>query len=150
MTGRLSPPVWLTTWLWVLGGLLTGVGVLCLTAPHVLFGSDGYRTGGKLVIGLLGAALLAVGPALPLALRTQDPRLILVQARVTFLGFAIAPPVMMYNIGALDGIMALAGLPVLLMLGLFVLLFGPPLVLLLRWGGKAQISEHPAGSPARD
>lgn len=93
-------PAWLRAWLAFDGLIVVVFGLFCILAPHMLFGSGGYRTGFRLIVGLLGALMIAVGTETVRAtVRSVTPA---VQSilRVLLISITLAPPVMTYNMSA--------------------------------------------------
>ncbi|WP_437672960.1 hypothetical protein [Sorangium sp. So ce131] len=86
------------------GAAVFALGLACFVMPARLFGPDAYRTLARLPIGLLGAVAIgiALGTARALRHATVDA---VHTAAATMLGAAIlVPPVVMFNIGALDNL----------------------------------------------
>ena len=138
---------------------MVALGVLCFAAPTALFGPDSYRIPVRVSMGLLGAVAGGLGVAALLAAATGTSDTLRTVTSALLVVTAIAPAVVLYNIGYFDTV-ATSGVRALSLSVGIVLGAGVPLILNLgvlhrlpqpaggQYGARARLAPRRRGRPA--
>jgi len=121
-------PLWFRIWIRGLAVAGAVFAVVVGLAPHLVFGSESYRTVARLPMALLAGAALAVSGSLALAVSRNNRDELHASIRTTLLWMILVPPALTYNIGALDGLKECYGVTAFGLMGLLILGAGGPLL----------------------
>lgn len=100
-------------------------GALCWLTPNLIFGTEGYRTVARGIIGTLGGFSMSIGICAMLATLRQNAFEMVVLLRIIIINIAVMPAVIFYNMGALEPLRQSSGFNIFSFVGtifLFILL----------------------------
>jgi hypothetical protein len=98
----LRAPGWIRITVGVGGGAGLVLSATCFLASDIMFGTDAFRTLARVPVGLLGAACFGIGARAIVVAFQADILVLQSAARALFLATALAPMVLVYNVGAFD------------------------------------------------